>query len=113
MAALGDIKKVAEHYGYECQSRQLIEEMAELTQSINKFWRKQLDCGKLKYPETKDEAAFLTDEYKSIVEEIADVEFCLDQVKLLLLCNVDVMQMKKQKIQRQLLRIESECKKGK
>lgn len=108
MSAIGDIKKIAEHYGYECQSRQLIEEMAELTQSINKFWRKQLDCGKLQYPKTKDEASFLTEEYKSIVEEIADVEICLEQVKLLLLCNVDVVQMKKQKIQRQLMRIKSE-----
>ena len=33
------IKIIAEHYGYESQSRQCIEEMAELTQVINKFWR--------------------------------------------------------------------------
>lgn len=33
------IKIIAEHYGYDSQSRQCIEEMAELTQAINKWWR--------------------------------------------------------------------------
>ena len=33
------IKIIAEHYGYEAQSRQCIEEMAELMQAINKLWR--------------------------------------------------------------------------
>lgn len=40
------IQKIAQTYGYDAQSRQCIEEMAELTQAINKFWRKALDCGK-------------------------------------------------------------------
>ena len=35
-------------YGYDAQSRQCIEEMAELTQAINKFWRKQLKCGQIR-----------------------------------------------------------------
>ena len=35
------IKIIAEHYGYEAQSRQCIEEMAELMQAINKLWRKR------------------------------------------------------------------------
>lgn len=43
------IKKIARHYGYEAQSRQCIEEMAELTQAINKYWRKYLQCGKYPY----------------------------------------------------------------
>lgn len=34
------IQYIADHYGYEPQSRQLIEEMAELTVAINKLWRK-------------------------------------------------------------------------
>lgn len=33
------IKEIAAYYGYEAQSRQLIEEMTELTQAINKLWR--------------------------------------------------------------------------
>ena len=36
------IKKIAVTYGYDAQSRQCIEEMAELTQAINKYWRKDL-----------------------------------------------------------------------
>lgn len=44
------IKIIAEHYGYDSQSRQCIEEMAELTQAINKFWRNQLGCGKYELP---------------------------------------------------------------
>ena len=39
------IKTIADHYGYDAQSRQCIEEMAELTQAINKLWRKGLKCG--------------------------------------------------------------------
>ena len=34
------IELIADRYGYEPQSRQCIEEMAELTQAINKLWRK-------------------------------------------------------------------------
>lgn len=33
------IAKIADTYGYDAQSRQCIEEMAELTQAINKLWR--------------------------------------------------------------------------
>lgn len=33
------MKCIADEHGYEYQSRQLIEEMAELTQAINKAWR--------------------------------------------------------------------------
>ena len=35
------IELIADRYGYEPQSRQCIEEMAELTQAINKYWRKR------------------------------------------------------------------------
>ena len=71
------ICKIADHYGYDAQSRQLIEEMAELTQAINKYWRKDLKCGErdifhtLKGSPTED----------AIIEEIADVEICLSQLK--------------------------------
>ena len=34
---------IADYYGYEPQSRQLIEEMAELTVALNKAWRKTFD----------------------------------------------------------------------
>lgn len=74
------IRYIADHYGYEAQSRQLIEEMAELTQAINKMWRiDATDCEKM----SSDRA----EAYRHIVEEIADVEICLEQIKWLL--NID------------------------
>ena len=39
MTAEQKIQYIADHYGYEPQSRQLIEEMAELTVALNKAWR--------------------------------------------------------------------------
>lgn len=96
------IKQIAEHYGYEPQSRQLIEEMAELTQAINKFWRKDLDCGL--YPFEKVE---LTSKKRlNIIEEIADVEIMIEQIKHLLRCEIDVVEVKQCKVNRQLHRIE-------
>lgn len=38
------IVRISDEYGYDAQSRQCIEEMSELTQTINKFWRKHLKC---------------------------------------------------------------------
>lgn len=74
------IRTIAEHYGYEAQSRQLIEEMAELTQAINKMWRiDNAKCEKVNFDHIEA--------YRHIVEEIADVEICLEQIKWLL--NID------------------------
>ena len=62
------IKKISDTYGYDAQSRQCIEEMAELTQAINKFWRKDLKCGQL----TTLEVPIGSTQELSIIEEIAD-----------------------------------------
>ena len=108
------IKKIADTYGYEAQSRQLIEEMAELTQAINKFWRKQMMCGFVSLDEIKAEEtenSKLSDEkgYQNLVEEIADVEICIAQMKYLLaIREEDINKVIKQKLDRQLERIESE-----
>lgn len=69
-----DIAFIAHYYGYEAQNRQLIEEMAELTQSINKKWR----------GENTGLYRGYYDDMKAITEEIADVQICIEQVKLLL-----------------------------
>lgn len=69
------IQYIADHYGYEPQSRQIIEEMAELTVALNKAWRKTFD--------TVDKIPNMDDEER-IVEEIADVEIMLSQIKYLL-----------------------------
>lgn len=104
-----DIKKIADTYGYDSQSRMLIEEMAELTKAINKAWRNQ------KYCKSGDEvnvyAEALQQCRKDVVEEIADVEIMLAQIKYLMQCNSEVIEVREQKIARQLERIEKEKQK--
>lgn len=99
------IQKIADTYGYDAQSRQCIEEMAELTQAINKYWRKDLKCGQL----TPLQVPIGSPQEKSIIEEIADVEICISQMKYLLaIREKDVNKVIEQKLDRQLERIESE-----
>ena len=62
-----DLKQIANILGYVEQSMQLIEEMAELTQSINKFRRYETE-------DTKN----------NLIEEIADVSIVLYQLAYLL-----------------------------
>lgn len=63
-------KKSIEVYGKEAQSRQAMEECAELIQAINKF---------LRYPSDQ--------RYANLIEEIADVEIMLYQLKVMF--NID------------------------
>ena len=89
------IKKIANTYGYDAQSRQLIEEMAELTQAINKAWRMGNDFDNLLVQK------------RNITEEIADVTSMLEQIKYLLqISDTDIEQIIDQKLNRQLERIE-------
>lgn len=83
-----DLKQIAEHYGLRCQMRQLIEEMAELTQVICKSERYDLDTVR-----------------EHLVEEVADVEVVLEQVDYLL-GDSRINQVKAEKIERQKRRIE-------
>lgn len=98
------IKIIAEHYGYDSQSRQCIEEMAELTQAINKFWRNQLGCGKYELLD----APVYCEERRNIVEEIADVQITLYQLGYLLDSRLEVSEMITKKLDRQLERIKKE-----
>lgn len=67
---LDELKEIADTLGYEEQSMQLIEEMAELTQAINKHRR------------------YGTYETKcNIIEEIADVYIVLAQIEYLVQIN--------------------------
>ncbi len=96
------IRKIAQTYGYDAQSRQCIEEMAELTQAINKFWRKQLDCGKKEVSESFP----VSPEHMNLKEEIADVYIMLHQMMYLLgIKSID--KTVKEKLDRQIGRIES------
>lgn len=108
MSALSDsstkLQVIADTYGYDAQSRQLIEEMAELTQAINKFWRKEMKCGN-ELPKTFSAD---NDYYFNLAEEIADVEICLEQIKYLLGCSKMVENYISEKIDRQIERIKRE-----
>lgn len=84
-----DLRQIAEYYGLRSQMRQLIEEMAELTQVICKAERYDLDT-------VRDH----------LVEEVADVEVVLEQVVYLLGDN-RIEQIKAEKIARQKGRMDA------
>ena len=94
-----NIEQIALHYGYEPQSRQLIEEMAELTVAINKLWRLDDNGDWTIFINRKAECEM------NIIEEIADVEIMLEQIKLLLNCGAKVEMVKDVKVKRQLERM--------
>lgn len=96
------IKIIADHYGYGAQSRQCIEEMAELTQAINKWWRV---CGNGQ----RTEESIAECRY-NLVEEIADVQIMLYQLGYLLDSRLEVSEIITKKLDRQLERIKRECK---
>ena len=73
-----ELKKVADYYGYEAQSNQLVEECAELIQAISKYRRAVLCKGQPVAEGVKVVAL------ENIKEEIADVEVMIEQVKYLL-----------------------------
>ena len=100
-----NIIAIAEYYGYESQSRQLIEEIAELTVAINKLWRVERFCDRKNIMDVK---GFSYPEVKEIIEEIADTEIMLSQIKYLLCCQDEVEQEKERKILRQLERMKEE-----
>ena len=93
------IQYIADHYDYEPQSRQLIEEMAELTVALNKAWRKTFD--------TVDKIPNMDDEER-IVEEIADVEIMITQIEYLLgISAMEANNMIERKLDRQIERIKN------
>ncbi len=103
------IKLISEFYGYDAQSRQCIEEMAELTQAINKFWRKVLDCGRKEFelsPTVCGDVLTMPKEYDNLIEEMADVKICIEQLEYLL--KIELTPIIEQKLDRQLERIKAE-----
>lgn len=69
-------KRNADHFGYENQREQLEEECCELIMATKKHRRAQ---GHGKKPKMTEAEAF-----RNIIEEIADVEVMLEQMKYLL-----------------------------
>ena len=92
-------KIIIDHYGYDHQSRQYIEEMSELTKAINKFWRYQMNEGKINFDQAIENSS---DEKDNLIEEIADVQICLNQMIQMLNCKKDVNKVIDFKLNRSL-----------
>lgn len=85
-----EITEIADYFGYEQQKNMLIEEQAELIQALNKFDRKGTE-----------------ESFNNIIEEMADVELMIDQVRYLLdISKEAVEEIKAEKVKRTLLTIE-------
>lgn len=98
------ISKIANHYGLLNQSRQLIEEMAELIVALNKNIR-LLD----NHRDILSEWLDLSDAHRNIVEEIADVLVMLEQIKVLLFIeDLSIEKIANNKLYRQLERMKKE-----
>lgn len=85
-----DIERVADYYGYDSRVNQTIEEMSELMQAFMKQRR---------YPEQEGRQA-------QVIEEIADVLVCIDQI--IYLAGIDgeaIEGIKSAKMKRELSRI--------
>lgn len=107
MNITAELKKIAEHYGYEEQSNQLIEECAELIQAVSKYRRTAT------MPYTKQVASKQQTSLDNLVEEIADVEVMLEQIKYLLqIPEEDIQITKLYKINRTKERIAEEKLRG-
>ena len=88
-----DLKKIANHYGFSNQLQMLVEEMAELTQAICKYKR---------FENAKERIGV----FENLVEEVADVQIVLSQIKILV-GEKEVEKKIDEKIKRQLNRISS------
>lgn len=83
--------KNAEYYGYKRQSQQAIEECAELIQAISKYNR--LLNGEYTGKDKKIIA--------NLIEELADVEICIEQLKHFLeISDTKINNIKEYKINR-------------
>lgn len=82
----------ANFYGTYNRKNQLIEEMSELTQALCKHQRLMCD---------RTFNMSQTEVYKNILEEIANVEICLDEIKYCLnIDKDDIRSMKEYKLRR-------------
>lgn len=101
------IVDIADHYGYNAQSRQLVEEMAELTAAVNRVWRKVLRCGELEFTADEDfrKEALRTKEMKNLITEVADVEVCLAQLRYMIDLDALIDAEANMKLSRQIGRI--------
>ncbi len=98
------IQVIADHYGYDRQCKQLIEEMGELTQAICKVWRanNDMDLGSIDYLCMNP---YVLCSIKSMIGECADVFVMISQIAYLLGMKTDIDRIVDQKLDRQIQRI--------
>jgi len=89
-----EIMQIAEHYGYKNQKKILIEELSELIQAV------------IKVDRAEGTLSDVLKNYDNLIEEIADVEIMLYQIKHLLAINTD--EIVEKKVERQIERIKHE-----
>ena len=93
--------EIARYYGFDAQTNQLIEECAELIQAINKYKRKYLRGQPVR--ESSDGKA----PREMIVEEIADVEVMLCQIKQMFgITELEIEDVAERKIERTMILME-------
>jgi len=83
------IQMIADKYGFAAQAYQTMEECAELIQALNKHIRSSGTR------QTRD----------NVIEEIADVQIMIAQIKYLMNCEVDVINTMQLKIERTIKRM--------
>lgn len=88
------IREIARHYGAYNQSIQAVEEMAELTQALTKFWRY-----------SGEKQSIISEHKENVFEELADVKIMIAQLEVLFFAREDVDKIAEKKIERQLRRI--------
>lgn len=92
-----NLKKICNYYGYDNQSEQCIEEMAELIQAIQKY-RRATGFGQ----PTENR---LDECINNITEEIADVQVMLWEMQILMENRQDVERVIHEKVDRTIRRI--------
>lgn len=107
--------EIANEYGYDPQSRQIIEEMAELIVAINKYWRIEKRFLEVEPGGTDKDMqravyeAAVTEARYHIVKELADVQIMIWQMSFLLgLDDGELKTIIDDRISRQLERIEKQ-----
>lgn len=96
------VKEICEHYGYDAQSQIAIEECLELIKAICKRQRKYAGSNDPEYRDSPERSA--------IIEELADVQIMVWQLQYFLGALGDIEKEIHRKLERQMKRIEKECK---
>lgn len=93
-------RKVVEKFGIDIQQIVAMEELGELIQAISKIAR--WECNQSEDIET------LSEYIDNLIEEIADVEIMLEQLKQYHRCHIQVEEYKRRKLEKLKSMIEEE-----